>query len=241
MRRKEIAAFAVLGTLAVGGASWAAIPSSDGVIHACYNAGPNPSGQLRVIDAEAGAQCQRNEKALNFNQRGPKGDKGDKGDPGPPGRDGVDGTDGRDGVDGTDGRDGVDGAPGGASEVYIKHDRGVSSGEHANSHTTLDGLPAGRYLVSGKAVVYTYDGDRQPADCHLSTGDRSFVLVDEATTNRAGAFIFDHDAGFAELTVLDTTLFTQTGSVAMDCHVYNGGVMQIVLTATTIGGYHVQG
>jgi hypothetical protein len=65
--------------VAASGAAYAAIPSADGVIHGCYNASSNPSGQLRVIDAEAGAKCGKNEKVLDFNQRGPKGDTGPQG------------------------------------------------------------------------------------------------------------------------------------------------------------------
>src|SRR6266545_410944 len=74
-RRGSIAALALLGVLAAVGVAYAAIPSADGVIHSCYNASSNPSGQLRVIDAEAGGKCAKNEKALDFNQRGPQGPK----------------------------------------------------------------------------------------------------------------------------------------------------------------------
>src|SRR5829696_3189903 len=58
-RRASIVAIALLGTLAAVGVGWGAIPSPDGVIHSCYNANSNPSGQLRVIDADAGAKCAR--------------------------------------------------------------------------------------------------------------------------------------------------------------------------------------
>jgi hypothetical protein len=69
--------------VAVSGAAYAAIPSADGVIHSCYtSSGANPSGQLRVIDAEAGAKCLKNESPLDWNARGPKGDTGATGPPG---------------------------------------------------------------------------------------------------------------------------------------------------------------
>jgi type VI protein secretion system component Hcp len=73
--------------LAAGvGFATGAIPSGDGVIHGCYVISPTgAAGQLRVIDAEAGAKCNRNEKALDWSQRGPKGDTGPPGPPGPPG------------------------------------------------------------------------------------------------------------------------------------------------------------
>ncbi len=72
--KATIAVIAVLGVLAAIGVGYAAIPSTDGVIHSCY---ASPSGQLRVIDAETSSKCSKNEKELAFNQRGPKGDKGD--------------------------------------------------------------------------------------------------------------------------------------------------------------------
>ena len=74
------------GLLAVGllavGIGYAAIPAGNGVISSCYNASSNPSGQLRCHRQGVWAKCAKNEKALDFNQIGPKGDKGDKGDQG---------------------------------------------------------------------------------------------------------------------------------------------------------------
>lgn len=109
-RRGNIAVIAVLGVLATVGVGYAAIPSAGGVIHSCYNAGSNPSGQMRVIDQEAGGKCSKNEKALDFNQRGPQGIQGDKGDPGADG--GRRGRVGRRGSAGAVGAPGVRGAPG---------------------------------------------------------------------------------------------------------------------------------
>jgi type VI secretion system secreted protein Hcp len=70
----------------------AAIPSSDGVIHACQvTTGPTP-GQLRVIDVEASPPqaCVAGEATLTWNQQGPAGPPGPQGDPGPPGDSGTD-------------------------------------------------------------------------------------------------------------------------------------------------------
>lgn len=60
----------------------AAIPSADGTIHGCRK---NSNGTLRVIDAEAGQQCQQGETALTWNQTGPQGPQG------PAGTDGISG------------------------------------------------------------------------------------------------------------------------------------------------------
>jgi hypothetical protein len=52
----------------------AAIPGTDGVITACYNAARN--GQLRVIDVEGGEACRSTETQLEWNQQGPAGSPG---------------------------------------------------------------------------------------------------------------------------------------------------------------------
>jgi hypothetical protein len=52
--------------VALGGAAFAAIPGSDGTIHACYQ---QRSGNLRVV--ESTDACRSRERPLNWNQRGP--------------------------------------------------------------------------------------------------------------------------------------------------------------------------
>jgi type VI secretion system secreted protein Hcp len=67
----------------------AAIPASDGTIHACYvTSAPSPTlpGSVRIVDE--GVNCANNEQALTFNQKGPAGPAGPvgpQGDPGLPG------------------------------------------------------------------------------------------------------------------------------------------------------------
>jgi hypothetical protein len=48
--RGAIATVVLVALLASAGGVFAAIPSADGVIHACYNATSIPSDMLRVID-----------------------------------------------------------------------------------------------------------------------------------------------------------------------------------------------
>jgi hypothetical protein len=71
-----------LTLVAAGGAAYATIPGSDGVISGCRDV---KTGALRVIDAEAGATCMAKESALNWNQTGPQGPQGEAGEAGPPG------------------------------------------------------------------------------------------------------------------------------------------------------------
>jgi len=147
-----LAALAVLAAVVIG---YAGIPGSGGVISACYNTGPNPSGLLRVIDAEAGAKCGRNEILLTFNQAGPQGPKGDKGDPG---------TNGTNGIDGTNGTDGADGAPGAAGPAGPA---GISTATFAFATPDLwlpnefvkvasKNLPEGSWVVFGTATIRSF-------------------------------------------------------------------------------------
>ncbi len=76
--------------VATAGATWAAIPSANGVIHACYS---DFTGSLRVIDADARQKCIPHlETALSFNQTGPPGQAGAAGATGPTGATGPSGT-----------------------------------------------------------------------------------------------------------------------------------------------------
>jgi hypothetical protein len=127
----RIPALTLVAVLAVVGVGYAAIPSAGGVIHSCYNASSSPSGQLRVIDTEAGAKCSRNEKALDFNQQGSKGDPGPagpKGDQGPAG------------------------AAGGVSGYEIVNDE-IESGEFDDGLRHSVDCPAGKRVIGGGAAV----------------------------------------------------------------------------------------
>jgi hypothetical protein len=76
----------IIAGATVGGVALASIPDSNGVIHGCYTTGagsqgqqPGSTGLLRVIDTGAGQTCKPVEKAISWNQQGPKGDTGQAG------------------------------------------------------------------------------------------------------------------------------------------------------------------
>jgi hypothetical protein len=101
--RGSIPALAAVGVMAAVGVGYAAIPGSDGMVSGCYGS----TGQLRVIDAEAGAKCTKKETALRFSQTGPRGDACLPTTPacvGPRGADGINGINGTDGKAGKDGQ-----------------------------------------------------------------------------------------------------------------------------------------
>ena len=78
-QRFGVAALIVAVAALASGVAYATVPDAGGVIHACYNATANPSGSLRVIDTDKGAVCAKNERPLDFNQRGPQGPQGSRG------------------------------------------------------------------------------------------------------------------------------------------------------------------
>lgn len=78
--------------VALSGAGYAAVssvPGPDGVIHSCYR---KSTGSLRVVSPKT--RCSKNERALAFNQKGPRGL------PGSPGKQGTDGIQGVQGIQG---------------------------------------------------------------------------------------------------------------------------------------------
>ena len=78
--------------VAASGLAVAAIPSRNGVIHACYK---KTGGALRVV---SGGKCPKGSRALAWNQRGLTGGRGATG---PPGSTGPQGTPGAKGDAGT--------------------------------------------------------------------------------------------------------------------------------------------
>ena len=204
-RRGGIAAVALLAVLAAVGVGYAAIPSADGVIHSCYNASSNPSGQLRIIDAEAGGKCAKNEKALDFNQRGPQGPKGDTG---PQGLQGVQGGTGATGPAG----------PGASIQAFTAIQSDYNEG-HAlppdgffNNHPyVIQPLPAATYVVIAKARLQSLDdvSANQNVECRLITGG---VLLD---SNEFG--LLDSMGTVDEAFTLTAVVTTSGADVVLAC------------------------
>ena len=206
-RRSAVVTLAAIAVLASASVGYAAIPSANGVIHACYNASSNPTGQLRVIDAEASGKCSKNEKALNFNQTGPQGP------PGPQGIQGIQGIQGEQGLPGEQGEPGPQGIQG------VQGPAGISTATFAfggpielpgNDTFTLIAskpVPAGSWAVVATANLSgagLFDGDaNRTARCELRNAsvvigraaDRRFIpenqRFDRSLSMNGGAFIGD--------------------------------------------------
>jgi hypothetical protein len=182
MMRLKTRLLLVGGLLAVGllavGIGYAAIPAANGVISSCYNASSNPSGQLRVIDKEAGAKCGKNEKPLDFNQTGPKGDNGDTGEQGIQGIQGVKGDQGIQGIQGEQGEQGLQGETGPQGEAAAGGLPGVYYTGGIDNYSVREDeiailsrdVPAGSYVIEARYRAEAVAGFASRAVCRLPGG-----------------------------------------------------------------------
>ena len=136
-RRLLLAGAGALAAVVAGGAAYAAIPSADGTITACYR------GQtLRLVDSAA--DCGNTETAISWSQHG------EQGPPGPPGKDGASGKDGANGKDGAPGAAGPPGPAGGLAG-YERLSHTVQPSNDLASDV-LD-CPTGKVPVGGGASI----------------------------------------------------------------------------------------
>jgi hypothetical protein len=149
--RKLIIGLVAGAILATTGIALASIPDSNGVIHGCRD---NKSGDLRVIDTDAGQTCKSSETALTWNQTGPQGPQGDQGPAGPQG-------------------------PAGLSNVHLVSYDKPWDGSYSNvTVSTYCRYDLGEVALS--AYVYTF----YPTDPQHPGGTQSgFVAVPLAPTN----------------------------------------------------------
>jgi Collagen triple helix repeat (20 copies) len=227
-RTSIISGLTLLAVLAAVGVGFAAIPDASGVIHGCYNAGPNPSGSLRVIDAEAGAKCAKNEKALDFNQRGPQGvpgPQGPKGDPGPQGPKGDTGAPGAKGDTGDTG----------PSDAYMatEGDPVFVPDIGATEILTLN-LPAGDYAITAKAMVN--HPHTLVMHCTLSLGGTDLDHADAWADFAAPEGTLPDE----ELTLTSTGTLTAPGTATVTCATPSEDVTiaQTKIVAIKVGAVH---
>jgi hypothetical protein len=170
MRRTILILVGAAITLSVAAASaLGSIPDADGVVHSCYKA---VSGQLRVIDSDAGQACKEGETSLVWNQVGPTGPTG-------PGTVGgpqwfttqvlADGSAFRSSIDGVTAR------KAGVGVYFVTFPRGLRSCEYFTTPTEgpIFAVPIAAYRYAGpdeELMVKTYDADGLPADASFELG-----------------------------------------------------------------------
>ena len=107
LRRALILGGLCVVVAAVASVGWAMTSATSDKLVACAK---KKGGALRLV--VAAKDCRKTERAVTWNQEGPRGLPGPKGAEGDAGADGLDGEDGIDGEDGDDGIDGIDGTDG---------------------------------------------------------------------------------------------------------------------------------
>ena len=180
--------------LILNGSATASIPGPDGVITGCYK---QASGQLRVIDVTAQAQCLATEQQLTWQQTGPvgpagaqgepgatgpagpagatgpQGEKGEQGPPGAPGPVGTPGAPGPIGPQGEQGPPGLQGNPGPAGlSGYEIVSRDSAFDSSATKLLSVD-CPAGKVALGGGAEIFPSiaDSNRDTAPVVLRTSE----------------------------------------------------------------------
>jgi hypothetical protein len=198
-RRRWAVAITVAASLTVAaGVAYATIPDAGGVVHGCYNQGSNPSGQLRVIDTDAGAKCSKNERTLDWNYKGPKGDKGDTGATGATGPTGPQGPAGPAGPTGATGPQGPQGPAGAAGAVRITFQPSHTFAGGDFEQILSTNLPEGTYALTARANL-EWHGFEDPNDvvlaCELRDGS-TLLGGAEAMVDQVGSgssFTVPHD------------------------------------------------
>jgi type VI secretion system secreted protein Hcp len=163
MSRRRALKIALPAALALGAGTAvaiAAIPASNGTIHACYSTTGTPTGAARIVDETD--TCAANENALTWNQTGPTGPAGPSGPTGPPGDSGSSGT-GSSG--GTDTGSGSDQGGGPSADIFLKLDgiSGESTDEDHKGEIDVEAFTFNAKRASGKVrfsplrVIKVYD------------------------------------------------------------------------------------
>lgn len=207
--KRLVAGAAALGLLAAGGAAYATIPGSGGVIHGCYA----NSGGLRVIDTATDA-CKPGETALDWSVQGPPGPQGPAGPQGAAGPAGQQGPPGPQGAQGPQGPQG----PSGASHGYITSISNfppVAQFPSVSSIVSHSGIPDGTYMIWAQAWMYE-NGSEPFTRCQIA------VNGNELPNTESGAKLKD---GHANLSIISAaTLNGGSNTAEVDCTSTDNGL-----------------
>src|SRR5215813_13577292 len=196
--------------------TYATIPDSNGVIHACYN---KSGGSIRVID-DSVTKCSSNETSLNWNVTGPAGPTG------PPG---------------TQGLQGPTGPPGPSNAFVQKFDPGALGFPISNGPVIVQSLnlPAGNYVVTASLDAYSNAGGVGfSAFCFLVNGSANPVISGALDTKVAVG-----SAGeISNLALLGWLQLSAPGAVTLQClsDSNSSNITHSSLGAIQVGSLNVQ-
>jgi hypothetical protein len=211
LRRKWLAtvvvAAGVLVSACLGAVAYASIPDVGGAIHGCYKTN---GGNLRVIDPSAGGACQSSETPLDWSQTGPRGQRGPTGAEGPQGPQG----------------------PEGSGHAFTATSGGFVTIHGPTAVITLDGLPAGKYLVWSPVEVVGDTDSGTNNTCDWIVNGSTIVLADGDT------FMYDsHDDAFGRADMSGiVTLPSDNSTIVVNCDANTDGAQEFGrITALKVG------
>jgi type VI secretion system secreted protein Hcp len=151
MSRRRALKIALPAALALGAGTAvaiAAIPASDGTIHACYSTTGTVTGAVRIVDE--GQNCATNEQSLTWNQTGPTGPAGPTGPPADTGSSGgsFGGTD-----TGSGSTDQSGGGP--SADIFLKLDgiAGESTDDQHKGEIDVESFAFSAKRTTGKVTL----------------------------------------------------------------------------------------
>jgi type VI secretion system secreted protein Hcp len=151
MSKRRALKIALPAALALGAGTAvaiAAIPASDGTIHACYSTTGTVTGAVRIVDE--GQNCAANEQSLTWDQTGPTGPAG------PPGPSSDTGSSGGGSFGGTDtGSGSTDQSGGPSADIFLKLDgiAGESTDDQHKGEIDVESFTFNAKRTSGKVNI----------------------------------------------------------------------------------------
>ena len=189
MSRRRALKIALPAALALGAGTAvaiAAIPASDGTIHACYSTTGTVTGAVRIVDENQ--NCATNEQSLTWNQTGPTGPAGPSAPPGDTGTSGGGSFGGSDTGSGSSDQGG--GGP--SADIFLKLDgiAGESTDDQHKGEIDVESFTfnakrtAAKLNVSPLRVLKVFDASSPKLMQDATTGHH--IRSGELTFRRAG-------------------------------------------------------
>jgi hypothetical protein len=119
---------------------------------------------------------------------------------------------------------------GSAAANHAYHASGMSDLDGADAVVASVTVPAGSYVVTGKASLYNADEDEQDANCKLSTGDITHVILPGQDTSIETVEV-RQAIPVQGVATLDAETTIRLTCATFDGHAFNGA-----LTALRVGG-----
>lgn len=227
MKKLLISAAVVFAAVAAG-VSYASVPDSSGVIHACYRTSSGNIGSIRIIETDKGQKCNSHESAITWNRTGPQGAQGSQGLQGPAGPQGPKGDAGAAGPQGPKGDTGATGPQGGTGATGPQGPKGDTGATGPQGDTGATGPQGpkgdtgsrGPSGVNSPLVFGPYSNPSDP-DSGICSDNNTSGNPGWATDNLSYTYVVSPQSdGSFVVTKMFTGTFVTTGSSSPnDCSV----------------------